>query len=72
MVCPSCNRINSGKWCSVHGVMTCLGCLYDYPGSKCDVESFVKQSEAFVAKSDAEYEKLLGMIKTANDMWTTQ
>lgn len=72
MVCPNCNRINSGKWCYVHGVMTCLNCLYDYPGSKCDAESMVKQSEAFIAKSEAEHDKLLKMVEAGGDVWTTQ
>lgn len=52
--------------------MTCLGCLYDYPGSKCDADSIVKQSEAFNAKSEAEYDKLLKMVEASGDVWTAQ
>lgn len=72
VVCPNCNRINSGKMCHVHNVMTCLGCLYDYPNSVCDDPTIVKQSERFNAEKKAEMDKLLNMVKEGGDTWVPQ
>ena len=72
MVCPSCNRINSGQHCYVHNILTCLGCLYDSPSGFCDAPSFIERSKKFNAEKKAEMDKLLDLVKSGGDTWVPQ
>lgn len=71
MTCPNCNMLRTEQHCYIHGVLTCLNCLYDGVKSFCDAPSFIAQSDKFKAKKKIEMDELLNMIPKSNT-WIPQ